>query len=92
MAIQFIKDKDTRAKVHEEAVAAAKEIGTRYANYYAKLMEKILSQGDAFIETEKARLAKMLKNDDISSAKLDDFNIRQNILKVFDKNATPVDQ
>jgi protein disulfide-isomerase A6 len=92
LAIQFIKDKSTREKIHQEAVAAAKEIGTRYANYYAKLMEKILGQGELFIETEKARLTKMLKNDDISSAKLDDFNIRQNILNIFDKDAKPVDQ
>lgn len=92
LAIDFIKNKDTRDKVHQEAVAAAKEIGTRYATYYAKLMEKILSQGEAFIETEKARLAKILKNDDVASSKLDDFNIRQNILNVFDKNASPVDQ
>ncbi|KAG2230610.1 thioredoxin-like protein [Thamnidium elegans] len=89
LAIKFIKDASARAQIHAEAVEAAKEIGTRYANYYAKIMEKVIANGEGFLATEKARLAKIASSDDIVASKLDDFNIRKNILAVFDKNATP---
>lgn len=77
------KDKSGREKIHAEAVKAAQEIGTRYANYYAKIMEKVLAQGEAFLKTEKARLAKIASSDDVATSKLDDFNMRQNILAAF---------
>ncbi|GAA5800047.1 hypothetical protein HPULCUR_005469 [Helicostylum pulchrum] len=90
LAIKFIKDTSARAQIHAEAVEAAKEIGTRYANYYAKIMEKVIANGEGFLATEKARLAKIASSDDVATSKLDDFNIRKNILAVFDKNATPI--
>ncbi|KAI8336478.1 thioredoxin-like protein [Blakeslea trispora] len=92
LAIRFIKDANTRQQVQAEAVEAAKKIGSRYANYYAKVMEKVLAQGEEFLNTEKARLAKVAGSSDVTSAKLDDFNIRKNILAVFDKSATPVEE
>lgn len=55
-------------------------------------MEKVIQHGDEFLEKEKARVAKIVSSDDVTSAKLDDFNIRKNILNVFDKKATPVDE
>lgn len=54
-------------------------------------MEKVITHGEDFLKTEKARLAKIANSDDVASSKLDDFNIRQNILSVFDKKAKPVD-
>lgn len=90
LAIKFIKDAASRETVQAEAAQAAKEIGTRYANYYAKIMEKVAKHGEEFLNTEKARLAKIANSDDVAATKLDDFNIRKNILAVFDKKATPV--
>lgn len=90
LAIRFIKNAGEREKIHAEAVEAAKEIGTRYGTYYAKIMEKMLANGEKFLETERARIAKIAGSDDVSSAKLDDFGIRQNILGAFDKKASPV--
>ncbi|KAI9353146.1 thioredoxin-like protein [Pilaira anomala] len=83
LVTQFMKDTSGREKIHAEAVKAAQEIGTRYANYYAKIMEKVLGQGEAFLKTEKARLAKIASSDDVATSKLDDFNMRQNILAAF---------
>ncbi|KAI7892658.1 thioredoxin-like protein [Mucor mucedo] len=90
LAIQFIKDAAAREKIQAEAAQHAKEIGTRYANYYAKIMEKVSQHGEDFLNTEKARLAKIANSDDVATSKLDDFNIRKNILAAFDKKATPV--
>lgn len=90
LAIKFIKDAGSREKVQAEAAEVAKEIGTRYANYYAKIMEKVVQHGEDFLSTEKARLAKIANSDNVATSKLDDFNIRKNILAAFDKKATPV--
>jgi protein disulfide-isomerase A6 len=62
-----------------------------HAKYYAKVMEKVISNGEDFLQKEKARLAKVSGSDDVTSAKADDFNIRKNILSAFDKKATPVE-
>ncbi|KAI9477905.1 MAG: thioredoxin-like protein [Benjaminiella poitrasii] len=80
---RFMKEQGKREEIHKEAQDVAKKVGTRYANYYAKIMEKMLTNGDKFLETEKQRLSKISKSDDVSSSKLDDFNIRQNILASF---------
>lgn len=64
---------------------------TRYAKYYAKIMEKVLSEGDDFIKTEATRLDKIAKSNTVTSAKADDFTIRHNILAAFDKKAKPVE-
>ncbi|KAI8371793.1 thioredoxin-like protein [Radiomyces spectabilis] len=92
LAIKFMTEsnKDARTTIHSEAEAAAKGIQGRYAKYYVKIMEKILSLGDIFLVSEKARLDKIAKSNTVTSNKLDDFAIRQNILAVFDKKATPV--
>lgn len=62
-----------------------------HARYYAKIMEKILAHGEDFLHKEKTRLANIAKSEDVTNAKLDDFNIRKNILASFDKDATPVE-
>lgn len=92
LAIQFIKDKATREKVQKEAADIAGELKSRYATYYAKIMEKVIEKGDEFLSTEKARIAKITGSEDITSAKLDDFSMRKNILAAFDKLATPVEE
>jgi protein disulfide-isomerase A6 len=72
-----------RVKLHQQAAALAQEYKTRYALYYAKLMEKVLEKGETFLTTEKARIEKIISSEDITPAKLDDFYIRNNILDVF---------
>ncbi|KAI8984046.1 thioredoxin-like protein [Mycotypha africana] len=91
LAIRFMKDVKEREQIHSKAVDVSKKLNTRYAKYYAKMMEKMIEKGDVFLNTEKARLTKIASSDDIVPSKLDDFNIRQNILAVFDKKATPVE-
>jgi len=49
---------------------------------YTKLMSVIKSKGKAFIETELARLEKMLAGA-LTPAKVDEFTIRKNILQAF---------
>ena len=92
LAIKFAKitNKEQREAIHLEAATLAKEIQGQYANYYAKVMEKIITHTDSFLSKEKARLEKVMKSNTVTSVKLDDFTIRQNILAAFDKKAQPV--
>ncbi|KAG0166877.1 hypothetical protein DFQ28_006814 [Apophysomyces sp. BC1034] len=91
LAIQFVAAKKAdRVKVQEEADALAKVIKTRYAKYYAKVMEKVIANGDSFLDTERARLNKIAKSNEVTPAKLDDFTIRLNILGAFNAKAEPV--
>ncbi|KAI8335744.1 thioredoxin-like protein [Chlamydoabsidia padenii] len=93
LALNFVKATGAEAKkeIHIKATEAAAALeNSRYAKYYAKLMEKVVDGGDAFIEKEKARLDKIIKSNTVTPAKLDDFTVRQNILNAFNKNAEPV--
>lgn len=53
-------------------------------------MEKVVVNGDKFLKTETDRINKIAKSNIVTSAKLDDFSIRRNILAAFDKKAKPV--
>ncbi|KAI8875696.1 thioredoxin-domain-containing protein [Backusella circina FSU 941] len=88
LAIAFITQPSARETLHQQALTLAQEYKTRYALYYAKLMEKVLEKGDSFLKTEKARIEKIISSEDIIPAKLDDFNMRKNILAVFNTPAT----
>ncbi|SAL97702.1 hypothetical protein [Absidia glauca] len=93
LARDFVKASGQEAKkeIHTKAVDAAAALeNSRYAKYYAKLMEKVVEGGDAFINKERARLEKIVKSNTVTPAKLDDFTVRQNILKAFHPDAEPV--
>ncbi|CAO3703521.1 unnamed protein product [Rhizopus stolonifer] len=81
-AIEFIKKPEEREKIHKEILETVKDETSRYAKYYAKVMEKIIAHGEDFLEKEKARLVK-ISNSDVTPVKLDDFGKRKNILAVF---------
>ena len=52
------------------------------AEIYVKTMRKIIEKGDAFVESERARISKILKGD-MAQEKRQDFNIRLHILDSF---------
>lgn len=72
-------------KIIVEAQEISDKLNTRPAQYYVKIMNKIVENGD-YAETELARLDKIIKSGTISGSKIDDFTIRRNILSGFHKN------
>ncbi|KAI8148916.1 thioredoxin-like protein [Fennellomyces sp. T-0311] len=92
LAIEFISttDKAKRDEIKAAAEAIAKELGTRNAKFYAVFMKKILEHGDAYVKSETARVARIVKSNTVALNKVDDFTIRHNILGAFDKKAKPV--
>jgi protein disulfide-isomerase-like protein len=84
LAAEFVgsSDQDSIVKKAEEAVSklvgAQKEIG----KVYTKLMSVIKTKGKAFLESEPARIDRMLEGA-VTPAKTDELIIRKNILAAF---------
>lgn len=78
-----------RERIQQEAAQVAKTNGSKYATYYAKVMEKIAENGDGFIAKESARLDKVAGTGTVTGAKKDDFTIRKNILSSFESGKAP---
>ena len=69
-----------------QLIARAKEIAKDLdasAQNYIKNMEKIAAQGAEFAAKELARLERLIGGASVAGKKLDDLNIRRNILKLF---------
>jgi len=79
---------DTKAVLEkaQEAVKALTGVDAKSGKIYVKVMETILSKGKAFLESEPARLAKLLAGA-VTPAKSDEFTVRKNILDAFAASA-----
>lgn len=84
LAIRFLASAKAadREKVQTEAADLAQTLENKYAVYYAKVMEKVVENGEAFIAKESARLDKVASGA-VTQSKVDDFTIRKNILASF---------
>jgi len=80
IALKFLVSSD-REKVIEETESYIQELPE--AEIYAKLMKKIVSKGDEYIEKERKRLAKLTQSGQVSKTKLADMIIKSNILDAF---------
>ena len=76
-------------KARKAALKEAKEVsekdGSKYAQYYAKVMAKIDKDGDDYVSKETARLERISESGTTTREKRDDFIIRKNILGSFVK-------
>jgi len=66
----------------EDVVKTLSGEAEKHGKIYVKTLESIKSKGKDFVNTESARLAKMLDGS-LTPAKVDEFTIRQNILSAF---------
>lgn len=72
----------------EDVVAAAKkETGSKFAEYYSKVAEKVKANA-GYVDKELKRLEGMLKKGGLAPEKVDDLTTRSNILRKFKGVAT----
>ncbi|KAI9009131.1 thioredoxin-like protein [Hyaloraphidium curvatum] len=71
------------AELVEKAKKVASDLGSKGAQYYVKVMEKIASGKTGHAATELARLEKLIKAGSTDGAKADDISVRANILRSF---------
>jgi len=81
IAHTFATQKDKRDATLAQAKQAAASAG-KWADYYVKVMERILKSGDQYVSDELTRLGKVAGGS-IAPEKADEFTIRQNILRAF---------
>ncbi|KAG9297510.1 hypothetical protein G9A89_001450 [Geosiphon pyriformis] len=87
LALFFIKaSNDDIEDIVEKARKVAKNLDTRFANYYVKVMEKSMNKSE-YVNKETERLEKLLKKSGnaVAKTKIDDLTIRRNILRSFNK-------
>ncbi len=68
----------------KEATQAAKGLQNKYAEYYIRVLGKLVKSKD-YSEKELARLAGLIKKGGLAPEKLDDLISRSNILRKFSK-------
>jgi len=85
LASKFIDATDKDSIISEvEAIVAKLEGSAKEAGkFYSKVMSVLKTKGKAFLETEPARMEKMLGGATVTPAKIDEFTIRKNILAAF---------
>jgi len=74
-----------KAQLLQEAEKVAKSLSgdeKKNGEYYTKVMGLIQSKGADFVDTEITRLNKLMEGS-VAPAKVDEFTVKQNILKAF---------
>ncbi|KAI9566788.1 thioredoxin-like protein [Boletus coccyginus] len=72
----------TRDAIYNEAKALSESLGAA-SNHYLRVMEKIVSTSEAYVEKESQRLASILSKRTLGPMKLDEIKIKTNILRAF---------
>ncbi len=79
------KTKKTVAAEIKAAAAALTGLEKTAADFYHLVATKVETEGADFVAKQKSRIAGLLqKKDSVSAAKLDDFQIKHNILSAFE--------
>ncbi|KAI0058205.1 protein disulfide isomerase [Artomyces pyxidatus] len=73
---------DARDALFKEASVLAAQIGPA-AKHYVRVMEKVVNGTEDYVSKESKRLASILKKRTLSPAKLDEIQIKANILAAF---------
>jgi len=73
-----------RQTIFKDASALAATVGPA-ASHYIRVMEKVVNGSEAYIEKEALRLATILKKRTLSPSKLDEIQVKANILNAFRK-------
>lgn len=77
---QIVEDFITKGRRPQYISDMEQVDGTKY---YVTVMKEVIGKGDSFITEERERLNKLLDSGSLSPDKLDEFQIRVNILSVF---------
>jgi len=84
LAKKFIANAGDRENIATEAEKEADNLNDANASWYGKFMRVIIKKGEDWLEKEKIRVEGLLEGGAMSGEKLDEFTIRQNVLKAFE--------
>jgi len=83
LAKKFITDTAARESIATQAEKVAESLGEN-ATWYGKFMRVIIKKGVDWIAKEKSRVEGLIDGGAMSGEKIDEFTIRQNVLKAFE--------
>jgi len=85
LASQFLQSstKESTIKSAESLVSKLNANEKENGDYYVKYMKAIVKKGNAFVDSEKDRLGKLIEGGNLAHTKLDEFVIRKNIISQF---------
>jgi protein disulfide-isomerase A6 len=72
----------------EKVVASLAGSAAEHGANYVRTMKAVLKNGAEHLEKEVARLTRMLEGANVSAKKVDDFTLKINVLKAFQKAKT----
>jgi len=76
-------DKDSIVAKANELISSLTGDDAKSGTIYGKMFKAIAEKGADFVNTELARLERMMNDVSVTAKKLDEFTVRQNILKAF---------
>ncbi|KXN89090.1 Protein disulfide-isomerase tigA [Leucoagaricus sp. SymC.cos] len=80
----FTAAHDARRAIFDEARTLAETTG-KEAKQYLRVMDKVVNTSDAYIEKEIKRLSTILEKKTMAPSKLDEIQIKANVLRAFSK-------
>lgn len=75
----------------KEAVASLQGKAREYGDLYVKAMEKVVAKGSDYLDTELARLIKLVESGNISPDKKVLFLLKQNVLRALKGEPVPAE-
>jgi len=83
LAHKFWSNPSDRETIQKETENANEKSSSPHHQWYSKFMTVIIKKGDAWVETEKARVQGLLDGGNLAADKVDEFVVRTNVLNAF---------
>jgi len=83
LAHKFWTNPSDREAIFKETEAAIDKTASANYQWYSKFMSVIIKKGDAWVETEKARVKGLIDGGNLAADKVDEFIVRTNVLSAF---------
>jgi len=83
IAVQFLES-DSKEALLEQTQEIVNKLGkSKAASFYVRVMQKVLKDGNGYVQKEIDRLMRMIETNSVKADKVDEFSIRVNILSSF---------
>jgi protein disulfide-isomerase A6 len=83
LAHKFWSNPSDREIILKETENAIEKTSSTHHQWYSKFMTVIIKKGDAWVETEKARVQGLIDGGNLAADKVDEFVVRTNVLNAF---------
>jgi protein disulfide-isomerase A6 len=83
IASQFLESDSKEALLEQTQEIVNKLEKSKAASFYPRVMQKVLKDGDGYVQKEVDRLMRMIETNAVKADKVDEFTVRVNVLSSF---------